>query len=112
MSEYLPEGMDSELPPSLRGVNFMGGNATQPALFELSSQIVSTPPLPQPVFELPAAVEGVWVAFEENSTDDLGPIYHVIPFASELDALRHAVARQGWSARFVEYGTDLRDVNE
>jgi len=47
---------------------------------------------------------GVWVAMYSDRSS-------VVPFASELDALRHAVGNC-MSVVFVQFGTDAFDVND
>lgn len=55
-----------------------------------------------------AEPEGVWVAYCKDTQ-----YYAVSVFASEIEALRHAVNHYSGSmrVRFLPYGTDLKDVD-
>lgn len=61
-----------------------------------------------PEREVIAEPEGVWVAYCKDTQ-----YYAITPFASEIEALRHAVDHYSGSmrVRFLPYGTDLRDVD-
>lgn len=61
-----------------------------------------------PEREVIAEPEGVWVAYCKDTQ-----YYAVSVFASEIEALRHAVNHYSGSmrVRFLPYGTDLKDVD-
>ncbi|AMS03981.1 hypothetical protein BJD58_gp81 [Gordonia phage UmaThurman] len=52
-----------------------------------------------------APPSGVWMAYNSDHSS-------AVPFPTEIEALRHAVAYPGMLARLVQWGTDVTDLSE
>jgi hypothetical protein len=110
MTDDVPDlfgGDQFEVPDSVKNINWGPGPDVGPYIFS-NPNTTLTPaniiPLAQPT--------GVWLTFEVSDPDPDGffAFTDVRVHQSELEALRLAVGRTGYTAQFLEYGKSLEDV--